>query len=258
VVVGFLVFCRLGIWQLQRLEERQAANAHLLQRLDEPPLTLSGQELDSAQADLHRAAVRGTFDFSQEIVLRNQAYGGLPGVHLITPLRITGSDAAVLVDRGWVPIDQADPAQRAAFSRPTTEVEVRGVARQFQTRQSALSPDDPMPQGASDRADQWFRVNIPRIQRQVPYRLMMVFLQEGDPRMSDLAGGPPAGSRLPAPDFQVDLSNGPHLAYAIQWFAFAAILVAGYAGIFYQRTRPAALYSEEEDIAPGLTKADDF
>jgi surfeit locus 1 family protein len=196
-------------------------------------MPLTGATVDPAEADLRRAVVRGAFDFGQEVILRSQSYNGAPGVHLITPLRIAGSDAAVLVDRGWVPLEQSDPGARLAFAGPTGEVEIRGIARQAQTRQSTLTPDDPNPAGPGDRADAWFRVNIDRIQRQVPYRLLPVFLQQGEPYAS---GNPPASAgRLPIPDIQIDLSNGPHLAYAIQWFSFAAILSGGYVLLYRRR-----------------------
>ncbi|HEX9118623.1 MAG TPA: SURF1 family protein [Anaerolineae bacterium] len=249
VALVCLAFCRLGFWQLQRLHERQAANAHLIARLSEPALTLTGAAVDPAATDLRHAVAHGAYDFSHEIVLRNQAFGGLPGVHLVTPLRLSGSDAAVLVDRGWIPIDQVNPASRVAFDRPASEVDVRGVARSSQTRLNFLSPEDKAPT-AGGRLDQWFRVDIAKIQGQTPYPLLPVFLQEGEPKTVDLAGGPAAGSRLPAPDFQIDLSEGPHLAYAIQWFSFAAILAAGYAAYFRRqnrRTPPAGALVEEAD-----------
>ena len=45
---------------------------------------------------------------------------------------------------------------------------------------------------------------------------------------------------LPRPDPATDLGEGPHLGYAIQWFAFALILLAGYLTITYQRVRRGA------------------
>jgi surfeit locus 1 family protein len=45
---------------------------------------------------------------SQEVALRNQVWNDQIGVHLLTPLKISGSDLAVLVDRGWVPVQDFD------------------------------------------------------------------------------------------------------------------------------------------------------
>ncbi len=237
VAIGALLLCRLGVWQLQRLQQREAANAALLERLSQPPLKLAGPGLDPAAADMRKGIADGIYDFGQEVILRDQELNGAPGVHLITPLHLAGSPAAVLVDRGWVPAEASAPGQRSAFSQPAGQVEVHGIIHLTETRLNFLSPDDPSPAGPSTRADAWFRVNIARIQKQVPYPLLPVFLEEGDPNLN---GGDvpitPGEGHLPATDIEIDLSNGPHLSYAIQWFSFAAILVAGYAA-FARRKR---------------------
>jgi hypothetical protein len=128
VVLGLALLIRLGFWQLDRLAERRAANAHLVAQLEMPPLNLTGQPLAPAGVDLRRANVRGSYDFAQEMVLRNRAFDGAPGVHLITPLRIAGSDTAVLVDRGWIPYDQALPDYRKVYDQPVGRAWTSGSA----------------------------------------------------------------------------------------------------------------------------------
>ncbi|MGC8780653.1 MAG: SURF1 family cytochrome oxidase biogenesis protein, partial [Anaerolineae bacterium] len=105
----------------------RAANARTLARLNEPALRLDGSALDPAAVNLRRAVVRGVFDYEQEIVLRNRTYDEAPGVHVLVPLRIAGSNMAVLVDRGWIPFDLAGPEQRSAFHNAVGEVEVQGI-----------------------------------------------------------------------------------------------------------------------------------
>ena len=100
-----------------------------------------------------------------------------------------------------------------------------GVA---QTRQGWLSPQDPQATAAGPRVESWYRVDTARIQPQVPYPLLPLFVQQ----TSGFVDG-----AMPAADVQIDLSDGPHLSYAIQWFAFATILLVGYAA--YVRSRGA-------------------
>jgi surfeit locus 1 family protein len=235
VVLGLALLIRLGFWQLDRLAERRAANAHLVAQLELSPLNLTGQTLAPAGLDLRRGRVRGTYDFAQEMVLRNRAFDGAPGVHIITPLRIAGSDTAVLVDRGWIPYDQAAPDSRKIYDQPAGEVEVQGVLHLSQARLNFLSPADPSLSPDRPRLDEWFRVDIPRVQQQIPYPLLSVYLEEGQPNLAAL---PPMSTSdaLPRPDIQIDLSDGPHLSYAIQWFAFAAILLVGYVTLFVKQT----------------------
>jgi surfeit locus 1 family protein len=227
VAVAALCFVALGFWQLDRLAQRRAANARTLARLELPALRLDGGLLDPAGVDLRRGIVRGTYDFEHEVVLRNQTHNELPGVDLITPLRIEGSDVAVLVNRGWIPFEMSQPAQRKAFRAETGPVEVQGILRSSRTRPSRFAPVDPTPSPGQSGLDAWLRVDIDRIQEQIPYRLLPVFLeQEAGPQS---AGQP----RFPRPQPEISLSEGPHLFYAGQWFAFAALLV----GVYLARSR---------------------
>lgn len=227
MAIFFLVLCG---WQLQRRSQRLAANARVLARLEQSPVSVSGEPLDPEAVDLHRAIVKGVFDYDQEIVLRNRTWNELPGVHVLAPLRIAGSNEAILVDRGWIPYDAAAPADRAQFHNATGDVEVYGILRQSQTRHGSISPVDPLP-GPDHRVDNWHRVDLPKIRQQLPYPLLDVFLQEDVQQ-----GETPRFFPKPQPDISLD--EGPHLMYAIQWFAFAMIAAGGYAAYYHQRTRP--------------------
>lgn len=223
------LFLRLGTWQLQRRAERRAANAQLLARLTQPPLSLDGAALDVAAVDLRRATVTGVYDYDQEIVLRNRTYNEFPGVHLITPLRISGSEAAILVDRGWIPYEDAAADRRARFDRPSGAVTVTGILRRSMVRSSFASPADPSLGPDRPRLDAWHRVDIPRIQEQIAYPLLPMYLELERPTTLP--------STFPRPDPDISLSEGSHLIYASQWFAFAVIALAGYAFVFHQRAQ---------------------
>jgi surfeit locus 1 family protein len=226
VLAGVVVLCRLGIWQLDRLAQRHAQNALIDAQMAAPAMPLSGSApIDPNALDYRRVRVRGVYDSAQEIVLRNRALDGVPGVDLITPLRLAGSEQAVLVDRGWVPLEQSAPAARRAFDEPG-EVTVEGVARRAQTYTGG--PVDPPRNADRPRLDAWFRVDIARIQQQLGYPVLAVFIEQ-----QPAAGDPPLPKRVAT----TDLGEGPHLSYAIQWFAFATTLLVGYLAFVYQRMR---------------------
>jgi surfeit locus 1 family protein len=229
VILLVALFLRLGTWQLARRAERLAANAEIIARTQQPALTVTGELLDPEEANLRRATVRGVFDYSQEIILRNRTWNEYPGIHVLVPLKITGSDEAILVDRGWIPYESAAPAARQAFQDAQGEVEVYGVLRKSQERRGPVSPEDPLP-SPGNRVDAWHRVDLPKIRQQLPYSLQTVYLEE-DVR-------PGETPRLfPKPLPAINLDEGSHLFYAIQWFAFALIAAAGYVGLYQQQTR---------------------
>jgi surfeit locus 1 family protein len=234
VILLVALFLRLGFWQLERRAERRAANALLLQRLEQSPIALDGGPVNPDQANLRRAIVRGSYDYDQEIILRNRALNELPGVHVITPLRIAGSQAAVLVDRGWIPYEMSSPELRAKFERPIGLVEVQGFVRGSQVRPSVLAPADPPLSPDRPRLDAWHRVDVARIQQQVSYPLLPIFVEVEDPLQREKTAPQStlqdeSGQHFPRPVLEVELSEGSHLFYALQWFAFAAILAVGHA-----------------------------
>jgi surfeit locus 1 family protein len=62
----------------------------------------------------------------------------------------------------------------------------------------------------------WYRVDIEAIQTQMPYELLPVFIQQAPNANNDQ---PPLRTER-----DVDLSEGSHLGYAVQWFLFSTIL----------------------------------
>lgn len=217
VIAAAGVMVRLGIWQLDRLQQRKAQNALLAEQLAAAPLQLTGNSLEFEPGELkdRPAQARGLFDFSQQLVLTQQSWFGAPGVHLITPLLIEGSEKALLVDRGWIPSADAEAGDLDQFNEPNPQT-VSGAIQPSQTLSGGRQTLRDSPQ------QEWYRVDIEAIQDQMPYELLPVFLLQAPPDNPQ--------EQLPyrtEPD--IDLSDGPHLGYAIQWFLFATVLVLGYA-----------------------------
>jgi len=232
VIVAGAAAARLGIWQLDRLQQRRAFNAHVISMRHLPSLTLpvddplESQEYRSVQA-------RGTFDFDHQVALRNQVHEGQYGFHLITPLRMedpSNGISAILVDRGWIPA--AGNEQRQAWHRYDVggTVQVQGVIRLGRGETVLANNVQSAASAGSVRDDFWLFVDVEQISRQVPYRVMPIYMQlDGLENSKDL----PAAV---AP--RLDLGEGPHLGYAIQWFGLSAVLVVGY--VMYVSKKEAA------------------
>jgi surfeit locus 1 family protein len=221
VIAGVGVLARLGIWQLDRLAQRRAFNARVMAQVDQSSLVLGVNSLDKnlTGMEYRQVVVTGEYDFSQQVALRNQAYGNEWGVHLITPLKIEGASQVILVDRGWIPSDDYQSGNWNKYDE-TGVVTVQGVIRLAQTRPDFGQRSDPPLEPGQTRLDSWNFVNVERIAQQTSYVLLPVYIQQAhDPAHTDL----PYRS-VP----QLDLSEGPHMGYAIQWFIFALMLGVGY------------------------------
>ena len=220
--LGFIVFAalicagcvRLGFWQLDRLDQRRALNAMLSERLGAAALPVRDVARDASTAAFRRAKASGTYDVANEFALAGRTRQGSPGANIVTPLRVAGTDTAVLVNRGWVYAPDAMTVNFARWREPDA-ASVSGylVAIERGTR-GAVS-------GRSS-ARVVRRLDVDSLAARLPYPVMPFVLVAVEPATA--ADTVPA--RLPAPV----LDEGPHLGYAIQWFAFALIGVVG--GIF--------------------------
>src|SRR4051794_17287263 len=102
-----LVFARLGVWQMDRLRERRAANASALAERSLQPVTISeSRPADSALVN-RRVTASGRYDDAHPIVLRGRVYQGVPGIEIVSPLILKPGREAVLVNRGFVPTPDA-------------------------------------------------------------------------------------------------------------------------------------------------------
>jgi surfeit locus 1 family protein len=151
--------------------------------------------------------VTGSYDPSHEIVLSGRSYQGVAGNHILTPL-VLQDGRAVLVDRGWVPLDVASSPVVGAAAAPTGHVTVSGLA---------LPPDSISSSPVAPAPSVVTRIDLGVV---LPYRLIPVYvlLQTQDPAQA---------SGSPIPGVPPTLDEGPHLSYAVQWFAFATIAIVG-------------------------------
>lgn len=242
-LVLVVAFVNFGFWQLRRLASVRERNAVIVARAAEAPVELdealtaiAGEAKDGAVGEgaveaagafpaYRRVVARGAFDAEHEVLLRGRSANGRPGFHVLTPLVIEDDGAwsgyAVLVERGWVPYDH-DTVPVADAPPPAGTVEVLGELREPQgpptDAWAVLAPRDP-PDGALTQA---FYVDVGRLQPQIPNPLVPAWIT-----LRAVTPAHPLELPVPVPEHVLD--EGPHLGYAIQWFAFAVVGVVGYA-----------------------------
>lgn len=204
---------RLGFWQISRLRERQARNAAVVERLQHPPVHVTRLAGDTG-VRFRRAWAEGRYDFAHELVLASRSRLGSPGVNILTPLRLEGSDSAVLVNRGWV----YSPDGMRVDLEPWREPE---VARVDGFVEEYFREPAPVSTPSFDRAVR--RLNLDSIRARLPYPLLAVVLvqQQDSGVAAAAASGTPVRAEPPP------LSEGSHRAYAVQWFGFALVGLAG-------------------------------
>ena len=206
-----LVCLWLGRWQLERHTRRHAANDLARVARATAVVSLPGATIPSADI---RITATGSFDLQHQFVLRGRAHDGAPGVEIATPFRMPGTDTAIMVIRGFVPSDDATSADLAPLDEPGDRT-IRGISFELPTTPEGGAPLER--RGATTYA----RLDRAALQS-LPYPVAPFGVwQERDSTTS----------RFPIRVGAPALSDGPHLSYAIQWFAFAVIFAGG--GIAY-------------------------
>jgi len=198
------------MWQLDRLHGRREINAAIRSGLDRPaePLTdlLVGHEATSL--GFRQVTVTGTYETAGEVILYGRTLDGQNGNHVLTPLRPSDGGPLVIVDRGWVPFAMDTPPVADA-APPTGEVTVTG----------ALFPPD----GSGGDA-----LVSPTVSRVDLTQLSATLGEDVVPMYVLLfEQAPPQPGTLPTPAPLPELTEGPHMSYALQWFAFATIAIVG-------------------------------
>lgn len=242
ILVGAICLAciQAGFWQLRRLEERRALNARIRERSAETvPLPAVDRTTDPSGLAYRRVEVSGTYDAAGELLVRFRTRTGLPGYEVVTPLR-TADGTTVLVDRGWVPLEDGDRWPVPEMAPPTGEVDVAGLLAPSERGSTRLErrKDGVGVVNAIDPADLRPAVG------DGPLYPVYVLAAEG---------GAGVRSSFPVPVDPPSLSDGPHRSYAVQWFLFGSVGIVGWAVLLRrrgplapQRARSASMASSTE------------
>jgi surfeit locus 1 family protein len=227
VAVAILVVTMLllGFWQLRRLDEKRDYAALVEARQAEPAVDVAavvpaGEAVDAPVVDavLYRnVTATGVYEDADAVVVENRTFNGASGAWVLTPLRLADG-SAVLVNRGFIGFDSEGAI--VAPPAPEGEVTVTGLVQPSQER-GRFGPTD-----AEGELDVLARVDLARLAAQVDYELLPAYIQlvDSSPPEAAVPEGEPALVPLGTPR----PSEGPHLAYAVQWFIFTTIAAGGY------------------------------
>lgn len=230
---------RLGYWQLHRHEHRVANNEIITASLRTPPVPVERLTSPGAvvpRGDLYRpVTATGRYDAAHEVVARQRtsADGSDNGYHVITPL-VLDDGKAVLVDRGWIPAGGDLTKLPTIPEAPAGEITVTGRLRPDETTATTGILDKP---GLPDRMI--MLINSGRLTTSSPEPLLGGYMELYGTSPAPGAGQP---QLIPEPDHS---GIGPHLAYAIQWWLFAAMVPVGWV-ILVRREREERLSAQPE------------
>ena len=192
----------LGNWQVNRAQEKRERQALFEVRMNDTPVRLTG----AAPADgilYRRVHASGRWIPERQFYVDNRIRDGRAGFEVITPLALAGSDAALLVNRGWI-ARNADYPRAPRVDVPSGPVEVAGLATRPPARFLELSPQQVA-------GDVWQNLSIERYAAASGMKLVpVVVLQD------------PAAPGLAPVRETPDAGVAKHVEYAFTWFSLAA------------------------------------
>jgi cytochrome oxidase assembly protein ShyY1 len=219
VIAAIVAMVNLGLWQLRRLDERRDFNTVVAARYDAAPVDLDalvgpaiGDPGDPRLDEVEWRPVTATGTYRQDasIQIVNRSQGGRAGENTVTPLALPDG-RVLLVNRGFVPLSESAPPA------PAGTVTVTGRLRPSETRRTGQLSDPA--DGVLTVAQ---RIDLGRLASQFDAPLVPMYL-------SLLASEPADGDPYPEPVARPDLTEGPHLSYAVQWFIFSTAVAVGWA-----------------------------
>ncbi|MGH8495066.1 MAG: SURF1 family protein [Gammaproteobacteria bacterium] len=217
--IGFLLLfpllIALGFWQLDRAAQKRAL-LEPFESGDQAAVSLDRvYEIDPHAQRYAKATVSGRYDAAHQFLLDSMTHAGLAGYHVLTPLRLTGGNRAVIVDRGWVPAG----ATRQELPAVPIDDDMRELSGRIDL---PPRPGIRLEQTPAESGGDWPQVvlypTIETLEARLGYPLENYFLL--------LAPNEPDGfvrewqRNVPGPE--------RHIAYAVQWFAMALVLLIIY------------------------------
>lgn len=195
----------LGRWQVMRAEEKGSRQALFDMRAKAPAFRLPGSAEPESLVYRHVVA-EGRYLPDAQVFVDNRIHEGRAGFHVVTPLRIDGSGATVLVNRGWIArsADYPRPPQAPA---PDGPVRVTGMATLPPARVLELSPQ-------TVEGNVWQNLSLSRYRERMRLDVLPFVV---------LAAPPSPG--LAAVEEKPDAGVAKHQEYALTWFSLAATVL---------------------------------
>lgn len=224
------LFLAAGQWQWNKAALKAERQQQLDARGAQSALAVPSTLADAETLNYRRLVALGRYEPQFQILIDNRTHNGQAGYHVITPLRVHGSEVRLLVNRGWIPAP-ADRRQLPAFDTLSDTVKLNGTAIIPPERFFTLGASS----GAKEQAWQtvWQNLDLERYRRSVDFPIQSVVLQL-DP--SDTAD-----SGFVREWQRPDERRYINLGYALQWWGFAATTLTLWIALGWRRRAPKSI-----------------
>lgn len=209
IALALIVLCIWAAqWQYHRGVDRHARNTIIEERIAKDAIALTEIDKEISNNEWQSVKATGSFDQSKQILLRNRYSEGKYGYEVLTLFTSTTGEK-FWVDRGWVQAGETATTPPEVTEVPQTQVSITGRFRL----------DSSLPRGSFFALPGTGEGLVSELnaQSQLDTEKFYLDLLEG----SDPSLTPAVTAQLPS------LSDGPHMAYALQWLFFGGLVIYG-------------------------------
>ncbi len=217
IAIALIVLCLIAAhWQYNRGVNRHARNAMIEKHIALPVMPLTTVSNDPSSFEWQSVTTSGSFNSEKQILLRNRYSEGVYGFEVLT-LFTSDNSGQFWVDRGWV------KAGASATTAPQISPVPAGTVRIL----GRLRLDSSLPRGSFFALPAHGAGLIAKLNAQSQLHTENFYIDLLSGSEKNLT--PVVSAQLP------ELSDGPHMAYALQWLFFAGLII--YGRVLIRRTR---------------------
>jgi len=210
-VPTLIVLIGLCVWQVQRMHWKENLIAEREARVAAEPIALPAAGTDPASVEYRRVRLEGSFRHDRELFLGARSLNGNVGYQILTPFELAGG-GAVLINRGWVPVERKTPESRPEGQLAGSRT-IDGLVR-LAPGKAWMQPDN------EPEHKIWFFVDLPAMKAASGAGIRTDLYIDAGP--AENPGSYPVGGQT-----RIELPND-HLQYAITWGLLAVALAVIY------------------------------
>jgi surfeit locus 1 family protein len=213
-LICILVFIKLGLWQYNKAQQKLAIQSAYQEAEGDKPKAFPVAMLHALPEKVDewkykRVEVLGEYQTQYQFLLDNQVEGTQAGYHVITPLRIDGSDQTVLINRGWIPAKRSH-ADVPDVATPRGQCNVTGQLWRPSKKFFTLESTETL--ASKEFQVVWQNIDLDRYQKLVLMQVSPLMIKLDS---SSTCGGFVRNWQIPTERIST------HIGYAYQWFGFA-------------------------------------
>ena len=220
-IVVFALTCSLGMWQLDRMQQKLDLASDLAAKNAAAPLYANAKNWTLVEAEHHRMLAKGRYIADKTIWLDNRPNpagadaqtGVVAGFYVLTPFLLEQSGQLLWVNRGWAPRDPQDREHLPVLNTPRETIEVEGLVFEHAARVMNLGQNSSVANPNQIRQN----LNVQEESQKLNLPFLPFVLRQSEGGIND------GLNRHWAP---IATGAEKHQGYAFQWFALAGLVLS--------------------------------